>query len=169
MGKPVHLAPGPYVYVRFLGQLWQEHRRSSPHFTIVNLLLPKLIQKVHIQGQGVLGTIPSPRSSPSHPSALPLPLPPHNHSNNLLRLRGASTSAGCAASCKASPRIAPFGMTWSQCSGTTVSTSEPCQSFDLQGLAEETWCDCPAVPSLPSVTFKVVLLATQKTIYLPTQ
>ena len=103
---------------------------------------------------------------------IPLPyhlLPPHNHSNNLLRLRGASTSAGCAASCKASPRIAPFGMTWSQCSGTTVSTSETCQSFDLQGLAEETWRDCPAVPPLPFVTFKVGLLATQRTIYLPTQ
>ena len=132
-------------------------------------LLSSNMQRGLLKWASLLGTIPSPSSSPSHPSALPLPLPPHNHSNNLLRLRGASTSAGCAASCKASPRIAPFGMTWSQCSGTTVSTSEPCQSFDLQGLAEETWRNCPAVPSLPPLTFKVGLLATQKTIYLPTQ
>ena len=136
-------------------------------------LLSSNMQRGLLKWASQLETIPSPRSSHFRPSALPqnqnIPPPSHNHSNNLLRLRGASTSAGCAASCKASPRIAPFGMTWSQCSGTTVPTSETCQSFDLQGLAEETWRDCPAVPSLPSVTFKVVLLATQKTIYLPTQ
>ena len=45
-----HLAPSPCVYVHFLEQLWQEP--ISPHFTIVNWLLPKLLQKVHIREQG---------------------------------------------------------------------------------------------------------------------